>query len=520
MQQLKQSGIMPMDRIAGRSARIMAMIGLSLTILIGSLAALAAPGAAQTSPVKAKLDSISAQLQQLEATLQRRDLNDQQLTGVRSGVEPLADELRTIIAYESPRLESVKSRLEQLGPAPDVKADPKAATAESADISAERDTQEKLRKDLDDTLRIARFQNEKAGQIVVDVTNRRRALFTHALMERSAPLISPVIWLDLIRNGPAELQHVAGLLRDWWVSATERLDIARALIVALLAFLLAAGAPRLLRLIYSFEGRSMDAQEPTRLSRATMALRVAIGATLVPALGCASIYVLLDALDLLPDRIAGVLRAFLFGIAFIFFVRAIAMGVIPITKPNWRVFAVSDLLATRLQLLVFVVAVVSMIGKTLEALTQAIVSPLNISILVKGLTAVAIAASIMWLMRSFKDEDDKQAKADEECLGPQVPPPAEKSSWLRVVGWLVTSVILVAAASGYVALAAFLAEQIIWIGVVLVFAILLSIIIDEAIGRGLSSEGRLGRQVRSAVGLKSGSIDQISILSSGFSRSF
>ena len=76
-------------------------------------------------------------------------------------------------------------------------------------------------------------------------------------------------------------------------------------------------------------------------------------------------------------------------------------------------------------------------------------------------------------------------------------------------------VILIAAASGYVALAAFLAEQIIWIGVVLVFAILLSIIIDEAIGRGLSSEGRLGRQVRSAVGLKSGSIDQISILSSG-----
>ena len=488
--------------------RALAALILAAIVIISLIGA---PVAAQTNTSKARLDSISAQLQQIEATLQRRDLNDQQLTGVRTGVEPLADELRTIIANEAPRLDGVKSRLEQLGPAPDAKA----GTPENTDVSTERDTQEKLRKDLDDTLRIARFQNEKAGQIVADVANRRRALFAHALLERSAPLISPVIWLDLIRQGPAELQHVAGLLKDWWMTALEHLDLTRALIVAFFAFVLAAGAPRLLRFIYSLEGRSMDAHEPTRLARATMALRVSIGAAVVPAIACAGAYALFDALDLLPDRVAGVLRAFLIGIAFTFFVRAIAMGVIPITKPAWRVFPVSTLLATRLQLLVFVVALVFTIGKTLEALSQAIVSPLSISILVRGLTAVAIAGSIMWLMRSFKDEDDKQKKDEEDCLGPQVPPPAEKSNWLRVIGWLVTSIIIVAAASGYIALAAFLSEQIIWIGVVLVFATLLSIIIDEAIGKGLSSEGKLGRQMRSAVGLKSGSVDQISILSSG-----
>jgi len=463
--------------------------------------------------VKERLDSISAQLQQFEATLKRADLTDQQLQDVRGQVQPLSDELRTIIAEEQRRLEGVNARLAQLGPAPDAKS----GATESSDVAQERTQQEKLQKVLDEQLRIARFQNEKATQLSTAIAERRRELFTNTLFARSSPLVSPVLWLDVIRSGPTEISQIVHFFRDWWEQAADRLDLTRAVIVGLFALLLAAGAPRLIRFVYSFENRAMDRVEPSRLSRALMALQVSIGASLVPVLACVAVYMLLEGLDLMPDRVAEVLRAFLIGLSIFFVGRAIAMGVVPITKPQWRVFEVSDAMAMRIRVVVSLVAIIVTTGRTLEALSRAVFSPLTISIVLKGVTAVLVALAIMQLLRGAPDDEVAQAKADEACLGPETPT-VERSTWLRLVGWLVVLTIIVAAAAGYVALAAFLAQQTVWISVVAVFATLLAIIIDEAIGRGLSSEGRLGRQMRRAIGLRSGSIDQISILASGILR--
>ncbi|MBY0613291.1 MAG: DUF3772 domain-containing protein [Beijerinckiaceae bacterium] len=488
-----------------------------IAFLFGLILVLTQAGALQAqAPAtdKSRLDSINLQLQQLEATLQRRDLSDAQLTGVRSNVEPLLDELREMIAAQTPRLEGVKSRLEQLGPAPDAKT----GATQSPEVAAEREAQEKLQKELDDTVRIAKFQHEKATQILNTVLERRRSLFASTLLERTTPLISPAIWFDVARNGPGELQHFLTLMHDWWQTVIEALDLVRALIVAVVFFLLAVVAPRLLRLVYRFEGRPSEVKEPSKLARAMRALRVSFGASLVPALICAALYFVFDALDLMPGRVAPIMRTLLSGIAFVFFVRAISMGVVPISKPSWRVFNVDDDLATQLQLLASAVATVLIAGKTLEAVSQAIVSPLNVSILIKGVTAVLIALVIMRVLRSLKVADDKQLKAEEECFGPQTSTPAERGNWLRIVGWLVTAAIVAAAVSGYVALASFLSQQIVWVAIVAVLVSLFLIIVDEAIGKGISSEGRLGREIRQAIGLRSGSVDQIGILTSGVLR--
>ena len=467
---------------------------------------------AQPADEKTRLDSIGLQLQQVEAMLQRRDLSDAQLLGARGTVEPMIDELRTRIAEATPKLDGVKSRLEQLGPAPDTKG---GAPPASPEVNAERDAQLKLQKEIDDSVRIARFQYEKASQILGSVAERRRALFASALLERSTPLVSPVIWLDAARNGPAEVQHFLGLMRNWWDVASSGLTPVRGVIIVALLALLLLIVPRLRRLFFRFEGRPSDVAEPMALPRALRAIRVSFGAALVPAAAAAGAYVVLDGMDLLPDRVTPIVLTVFTGTIFVLFVRAIAMGVIPISKPAWRVFSVDDALASELQLLVSAIATTLVVGKVLEAITQAIVSPLTISILIKGCVAVFVALLTMRVLRSFKVADDKQIRQEEECYGQQTTSPVERGNWLRIVGWLVTTGIVAAAASGYVALASFIAQQMAWIAIVVVISLLLLGIIDEAIGRGISSEGRLGRQIHEAMGLRSGSVDQIGILASG-----
>jgi potassium-dependent mechanosensitive channel len=71
-----------------------------------------------------KLDTLRAQLQQMEASLQRRDQADDALQTMRGALEPINDGLREAIDELTPRFETLKQRLDQLGPKPDAKAAP------------------------------------------------------------------------------------------------------------------------------------------------------------------------------------------------------------------------------------------------------------------------------------------------------------------------------------------------------------------------------------------------------------
>ena len=93
-------------------------------------------------------------------------------------------------------------------------------------------------------------------------------------------------------------------------------------------------APRLLALMDRIGAKVSEKHEPSNLARAIRAHpRLAFGASsIVPALAMASLYLILDALDLLPDRVVPIVQTILAGTAFIFFVRAMSKGVVPIAK--------------------------------------------------------------------------------------------------------------------------------------------------------------------------------------------
>ncbi len=508
-----------------------------LNIMFGvffSFCLVGSTGFAQVASEAINLDGIRASLQQIEASLERKDLSDKELLDLRGRTEPLIEDLQGFIAKQVPKLEGIKSRIEQLTPKdtakdlakPDTKAEAPldappeikpVLVPENTNLAKEKDEQARLLKETDNNLRTARYEFERGQQILNTITERRRVLFTRALLDRSQPLVSPALWVGIGQILPNELRLMGRFFGDWSASASQNLDLLRIALLIAFALLLISIAPRILKFVYSFEGRSKAIVAPTRLAKAIAALRIILGATLIPALISFVTYIFIKAFGLINGKMDDIAFVGVTGISLLFFSRAMTRAIIPVANPNWRIFDIPDQLAVKLQWVIAYVAFTLVAGKILEVLFQTIVAPLTIMIAIKGLTAIIVAVIISQALREITVVDESKLE-DEACFGPNTSPEPEHANWFRIAGWIFCSIIILSAAGGYIALASFLAYQIAWVAVVAVLLVLGLIIVDEAIGKGMSSDGLIGRKMRNSVGLKSGSINQISIIASGLLR--
>ncbi len=135
---------------------------------------------------KEKLDGLKIQVEQLEAGLQRENLNDADLQGLRSRAEPILNDLRAVLELLSPRFDSAKARLDQLGPAP-------KDAPENEELAKERQERQAQFSEIDQLQRLTRSLIGQSEQVMTSATDRRRALFARALFARQMSLaILPV----------------------------------------------------------------------------------------------------------------------------------------------------------------------------------------------------------------------------------------------------------------------------------------------------------------------------------------
>ncbi len=91
----------------------------ALSALLLLLAALLVPQALRAQPeLKSQLDQIRSTITAIDKDVQANINNDAGLIEQRGKLEPLLDQLRGVISEQTPRLEGIKARLEQLGRSP------------------------------------------------------------------------------------------------------------------------------------------------------------------------------------------------------------------------------------------------------------------------------------------------------------------------------------------------------------------------------------------------------------------
>jgi potassium-dependent mechanosensitive channel len=490
--------------------------GASMTprlILAALVSALFALMLATTVPAQAplaqRLEATSSAIAQAEKSIDAVRTSDTGLLALRGKVDPLLDDLRALIAEQTPRLDGIKSRLEQLGPKPDASR----GQTEAPEVTRERDEQDKLRQETEAQIALARKNLVAGEQLLSAIADQRRSLLAKALLERSSSLLSPVLWLSFVKALPGELTSARLLLVTWMEQIRSVLTGPRLLVLLAaigLSLLLALPGHRALRQFEGRPNREPEQPEPTRLRKALAALRVTLIWAVVPAIICAGFFNLLESMGLLNDRVAPILRTLLFGIAFVAFSYGLADGLLAPEKPEWRLIAMENPTAVKLRSLALWFPAIIVAGKSIEAINQSIYAVLSVTVVTKGVFAALGALAILRTLRAISKAPSEAGEAG--LSG------GRALHVLRIVAWASAAIILLAVATGYITLAGFLADQLLWLTMIGSGLVLCMTLADEWIGQGLSPEGRVGSQIVTEVGVGRSSLKQISILGNGLVR--
>ncbi|MFL4974205.1 MAG: DUF3772 domain-containing protein [Microvirga sp.] len=462
----------------------------------------------ETKALRGKLDAFKLELDQKDAALSGRDLADADLQRLRQEVDPIWQSLREVVDELQPRLDAARARLEQLG------ARPKEEAAQpSADVQRERAEREAAVVEIDETQRLARALLVQAEQIGTQISDRRRSAFARALMQRSSGILSPDLWSAVYRSLPRD-RAALGLLLDSWYERIRRNATPGVLLIVGLAIGLAVAlyagrryiAPRLIH--------RDPAAEPTRMNRLLAALGVLAVGALPAAGGSYLVYTVLDATGLMLPRVERFVAAFLGGLAFVAFTRALAEAILAPGRPSWRLVALGDRPAERTSSFVLAISVVIAVGKVLEALNQAIAAALPLSVATKGIFALLAALTLAELLRRFATTGSEE----EECFGPYLPTETDVGWPVRVLGWSAVAAVIASVLLGYVAFATFLVDQLVWIGLILATLLVAVAFGDEFTTGALGGETRIATILQANTGLRRRSLQQIALLTNGIGR--
>ncbi len=481
-----------------------------VTLFLSSIAARAQDDS------RAQLDTLKAELTSIEAALQNQALRDDGLQKLRAQVDPVLDKLRTIVNDQTPRFEGIKSRLEQLGPKPD----PAKNQSESEEVTRERAEQDKLRGEVDDLLRFARVLIVQGEQVQARVSDRRRALFTKELLDRTYSIVSPQLWSRVLQMLPQELNALRYLFENSLGAVWGRLDATKMGLLAGFVGLVLLGAIPLRRLVHRFDQRDPAKPNPTRRERALAASRIMVTRAVLAALPAFVIIEFLSLLGLLPDQVHSIVSTLIWGMAIIFLIRGLAKAVLAPEAPQWRMFGEDEAGVQHLMWLAISLPTINVIGKLAESLGEAIVAALVITVAIRGVVAVLMALVTLQSLRLMQGDEEVPAKAgsDGATVTQATAPAVAMRLPFRLIAGSAAIFVLAAALFGYVALAAFVTDQFLWVVCVISIVSVILVLIDDVIGQEISADGRLGRQIHATVGVRRGSLQQLGILATGLMR--
>lgn len=474
-----------------------------------------APAPVTARSVAADLESFGQELTSIETQSQRPNQSDGELQRLRGRLDPVLDGVREIIAREMPRLDEINARLEKIGAKP---AD--GAATESPEVARNREEQERLKKEVDNIIRVARLVQVRAEQATTTLSDLRRDLFKRAILERSDSIASPWLWQDVVKAIPQAAEEFSAFLRfrlRHGVKSFEPTQIAAA-IALILATLIGYMPAR--RLLLKFLTRKAGQDDSSLPSRGYKAIAAVIDIVVLTLLPFAVSLVLIAAVGILGfgnDRLGELLKALILILPLITFAQGLLTRIVAADKPLWRIAPFSNETATFLQKGVWLIILVVVSGKVFEAINQTISAALPFTVAAKGVTSLLCGLTILYTMRRIKLEQDVREEALDD-FGPAVGAIGPSGVFARLLVSLAGLVATLAPLVGYVVLGSFVIDLMLWIIAVGCVLWLLVIIVDEYISKGLGEETEASSRIRAMTGLAPAAIKQIGILISGIVR--
>lgn len=505
------------DRLSHRSdhASMPTLLRSLLFVLLslGSLAVRAqngdsVPAAAVSAATPAQaLNQLGNRLDTLKATLKDKHATAP-LADLRTAALAVQDQARQLAGSLTPQMAALQAQLAVLGPPP-----AKGAPAEAPEVAAQRKQLDKAQANLDAQIKQAQLLNQNALQLAAQLTGMRNDEFQARLASRTATPFSAAFWADPARTFPddlARLKRLGTRGADSWREAWQPPN-RQPLLLCLIAAALLFGVGRWLleRLLLRLATRRMP---DGHLRRSAMATAVALSAVLTTGLAAQLVYLGLDWNDILDPDLDALASSVVRLICFAAFVTGLGRALLSVRRPSWRLPALSDLVAQRLQRIPWLLGAGALLFGLIERISRTIGSSLPATVATRGLMALVISGliGVAWLRLR---EARRQQAADGEV--------EHRPLWVGLLGAAAALGVLISwvgVALGYIALAFFVAVQMLWVGVIVASAYLLFHLLNDLIHTLLSPRGRSGQRLQDTFQLAPHVLDQAATLCSGLCR--
>jgi small-conductance mechanosensitive channel len=394
-----------------------------------------------------------------EKTIQHLAELEEELSGLRVSVETILADAQETADSLRPRLAAVQSQIEKLGPPPG-KDQPAEAPALASSLEA--------------AIKSTELTWVRARQLIEKITILRHSLFTKNLVERLPSPLLPALWRDLLHETPAVAHRIGYLGNDW----LEWAHVKRTPLTLLLAGALG------LFVVLEYVARKLTARRlaragtvpPTFFERAVSVAWVAPLRALPTVAAAIVVYGGLDALGLLFQPWTRTAAAILKAVVLVAVVSGLIGAVLSPRAPQWRLVSLADVPARRIGKLLWAITAVYATDAALTETARAFFVPLQLTVVQSLLASAALAGLLIGLLLTpFTPQPGAASAAGEPGTPAEAGPPVSRHAplWLKLPLWLVVVGIVGMALLGYVALARFLAQQLVMTGIVVVVAGLL-----------------------------------------------
>lgn len=461
-----------------------------------------------------QLDSMQKVLTQAEAGMEKSDTDQlrklaDDVTGTQRQAQDLARSLE-------PPLKELSVRLAGLGE--EQKTDP-------PDLRDQRRALTRERNGLDAELKRANLLALDAKDLADRLEGERAQRFSEKLSARAASPLSPALWNEIAQEWPDDRTRLQAL-SDKAVQAvrtgTATNGIAGLVIGTLAALMLAFP----LRIFLRHLGRRYAASRAPggRLRRSGLALWFLLVGTLTLGMAAWALAESVRALSELPTDLEQLLSAFVVISCVSAFVGSLSASLLMKHQPTWRLFPLDDATVDRLRVHCLATAAVSWFSGMAIRINDVARSSGALTIATDAVAALLYAGLILsalaGLTLSLRAHAANVGAADADSSAP--PPVVSRGGGyivlIRLLGHLAVIFALVAALFGYINLALFVEQQIIWITLVCSVLALLVMFADDLTTWVFKPESRFSRALSHALNVGSGRLVQVGLLISAAVR--
>ncbi len=248
------------------------------------------------------------------------------------------------------------------------------------------------------------------------------------------------------------------------------------------------------------------------LRRSAMAAAVMLSAVFTTGLAAQLVYLGLNWNDILDPDLDALARAAVRLVLFAAYINGLGRALLSVRRPSWRLPTLPDVAAQRLRPFPWMFGAAALLFGLFERVSRTIGSSLPATVATRGLMALVISGLICAAWLRLRSARQQEVVEDTEKSRPL---------WLGLLSAVAVLVALISTlgvATGYIALAFFVAVQVLWVGVILASAYLLFHLLNDLIHTLLSPRERGGQRLQAAFDWSPHALDQAATLLGGVTK--